>query len=113
MYRAVTGRKPAKTGTPLLGFSLPIKESAERFERPDFSSAVRACFPSPDDDNIKSRLDLNDLVQHKKATYYACGNKTASRVCCRRTRTIRLFRSVRMSGPRFGASSMEAYSAYS
>ncbi len=109
----MTEPKPLRAGTPLLGFSLPIKESAERFERPVFSSAVRADFPSPGDDDIKSRLDLNDLVQHKKATYYACGNKTASRVCCRRTRTIRLFRSVRMSGRQFGASSMEAYSAYS
>ena len=63
--------KVARATRPPLGFSLPIEETAERFELPVFSSAVRAGFPSPADDHIESRLDLNDLVQHKEATYYA------------------------------------------
>ena len=63
--------KVARAARPRLSFSLPVDETAERFERPVFSSAVRAGFPSPADDHVEHRLDLNDLVQHKEATYYA------------------------------------------
>lgn len=38
---------------------------------PLFSARVKAGFPSPADDNIEARLDLNDLVvKHKTATFY-------------------------------------------
>jgi DNA polymerase V len=63
--------KIARAASTPLGFSLPVEESAERFELPVFSSAVRAGFPSPADDHVEYRLDLNDLVPHKEATYYA------------------------------------------
>lgn len=38
---------------------------------PVFSTAIRAGFPSPAEDYIEHRLDLNDLVQHKEATFFA------------------------------------------
>lgn len=46
-------------------------EIAERIALPVFSTAVRAGFPSPADDYVEHRLDLNDLVLHKEATFYA------------------------------------------
>lgn len=42
-----------------------------RLELPVFATAIRAGFPSPAEDYIEHRLDLNDLVKHKEATYYA------------------------------------------
>ena len=42
-----------------------------RLPLPVFSSSVRAGFPSPAEDYIEHRLDLNDLVVHKEATFYA------------------------------------------
>ena len=41
---------------------------------PLFSSKVQAGFPSPADDHIEDKLDLNEyLVQHPSATFYgAC-----------------------------------------
>ncbi len=53
-----------------LRFILPT-EVAERIELPVFATAIRAGFPSPADDYVEHRLDLNDLVLHKEATYYA------------------------------------------
>ena len=53
-----------------LRFVLPA-EVAGRFALPVFSTAVRAGFPSPADDYVEHRLDLNDLVLHKEATFYA------------------------------------------
>ncbi|MFZ4538822.1 LexA family protein [Propionivibrio sp.] len=53
-----------------LRFVLPA-EVAERIALPVFSTAVRAGFPSPADDYVEHRLDLNDLVLHKEATFYA------------------------------------------
>lgn len=38
---------------------------------PLFSTSVRAGFPSPADDYVEQRLNLNDLVEHKEATFYA------------------------------------------
>lgn len=51
-------------------FLLPA-ESAERVALPVFACGLRAGFPSPADDHIEGRLDLNDLVQHREATFYA------------------------------------------
>ena len=61
--------KVARVSTSLR-FALPA-EVSERFDLPVFSTAVRAGFSSPADDYVEHRLDLNDLVQHKEATYYA------------------------------------------
>ena len=60
---------PAKAPT-ALRFVLP-SELPERIALPVFSTAVRAGFPSPADDHVEHRLDLNDLVLHKEATFYA------------------------------------------
>lgn len=38
---------------------------------PVFSHSIRAGFPSPCSDFQESRLDLNDLLPHKEATYFA------------------------------------------
>ncbi len=41
------------------------------FDLPLFSSSVSAGFPSPADDYIEQRLDLNELlVKHKEATFF-------------------------------------------
>lgn len=53
-----------------LTFAQPSQIVA-RFELPVFATSVRAGFPSPAEDYIERRLDLNDLVLHKEATYYA------------------------------------------
>lgn len=53
-----------------LRFVLP-SDVEERIALPVFSTAVRAGFPSPADDYVEHRLDLNDLVLHKEATFYA------------------------------------------
>ncbi len=38
---------------------------------PVFGSAVSAGFPSPADDYIESRIDMNEyLIQHKEATFF-------------------------------------------
>ena len=42
----------------------------KRFKLPLYSSKVQAGFPSPADDHIEMRLDLNEyLVQHPAATF--------------------------------------------
>jgi DNA polymerase V len=56
--------------TPLLTL-IRADELALPSSLPLFSTSVRAGFPSPADDFMERRLDLNDLVQHKEATFYA------------------------------------------
>lgn len=42
-----------------------------RVVRPLFGSRVPAGFPSPADDYVEDRLDLNELlIQHREATYF-------------------------------------------
>ncbi|WP_350496234.1 translesion error-prone DNA polymerase V autoproteolytic subunit [Accumulibacter sp.] len=60
----------AQLGLASLSFVLPA-EAAERIELPVFATAIRAGFPSPADDYVEHRLDLNDLVLRKESTYYA------------------------------------------
>ncbi len=44
---------------------------AQLVERPLFLSQVAAGFPSPADDHIEQRLDLNQfMIQHESATYF-------------------------------------------
>ncbi len=46
-------------------------ESKETIKRPLFSSGVSAGFPSPAEDYIEQRLDLNELlIQHPAATFF-------------------------------------------
>ena len=55
-------------------FELPFLTAAlspAPVRMPVFSCAIRAGFPSPADDYVEKRLDLNDLIQHKEATYFA------------------------------------------
>jgi DNA polymerase V len=47
------------------------EQVSSRLAMPVFSTAIRAGFPSPAEDYIEHRLDLNDLVQHKEATFFA------------------------------------------
>jgi DNA polymerase V len=48
------------------------KEAESHLPLPVFSSHVPAGFPSPADDYIEDRLDLNEhLVRHPDATFYA------------------------------------------
>jgi DNA polymerase V len=61
--------RPAKASA-ALHFVQPC-ELPGRIALPVFSTAVRAGFPSPADDYVEHRLDLNDLVLHKEATFYA------------------------------------------
>lgn len=63
-------RARAGQGKTRLRFVLPV-EVADRVELSVFASGVRAGFPSPAEDYVEHRLDLNDLVLHKEATYYA------------------------------------------
>ena len=45
--------------------------SPERLQLPLFASRIPAGFPSPADDYIESRLDLNELlIQRQEATYF-------------------------------------------
>lgn len=62
----------AKRQEPPTDFALfrPAK-TLERVELPVFGTAVRCGFPSPADDYIESRLDLNDLIIHREATFFA------------------------------------------
>jgi DNA polymerase V len=47
-------------------------ERSTRLSRPLFLSRVPAGFPSPAEDYVESRIDLNrDLILHPLATYYA------------------------------------------
>lgn len=53
-----------------LRFLAPAKP-AVRVELPIFASGIRAGFPSPAADFVEGRLDLNDLLPHKDATFFA------------------------------------------
>ncbi|WP_153117673.1 LexA family protein [Rhodocyclus tenuis] len=46
-------------------------EVAERVSFPVFATGIRAGFPSPAADFVEGRLDLNDLIQHHEATFFA------------------------------------------
>jgi len=46
-------------------------EVSERVSCPVFTSGIRCGFPSPAADHEEGRLDLNDLIQHREATYFA------------------------------------------
>lgn len=61
-----------KTKTPLKAVEIRRpKEGGSRFKLPIFSAAVQAGFPSPAEDHIEKRLDLNELVvRHPTATFF-------------------------------------------
>lgn len=44
-------------------------DQSTRLELPFFSSSVPAGFPSPADDYVDQKLDLNDLVRHPSDTF--------------------------------------------
>lgn len=47
------------------------KQQAEPHEQPHFSASVAAGFPSPADDHMETKLDLNrHLIQHPAATFF-------------------------------------------
>jgi DNA polymerase V len=49
-----------------------VPNFSRRLARPFFASRVAAGFPSPADDYIERRIDLNrDLIPHPLATFYA------------------------------------------
>lgn len=60
------------------GFRIPsgmeilvFAEQPPRWEFPYMSDAVRAGFPSPADDYVEKRIDLNEeLIQHREATFF-------------------------------------------
>ena len=52
-------------------FPICLKSESSSGEWPVFASTIAAGFPSPADDYIESRIDLNEyLVQHKEATFF-------------------------------------------
>lgn len=53
-----------------LQFLTPV-EVSERVACPIFTTGIRAGFPSPAADFEEGRLDLNDLIQHREATFFA------------------------------------------
>ena len=51
--------------------SIGLKPESPASEWPVFVSTISAGFPSPADDYIENRIDLNEyLVQHKEATFF-------------------------------------------
>jgi len=51
--------------------SIGLKPESPSSEWPVFASTISAGFPSPADDYIENRIDLNEyLVQHKEATFF-------------------------------------------
>lgn len=64
------------TATPPVRFPswleiLPIAEQAQPQFIPLMSHSVRAGFPSPADDYVEKRIDLNEeLIQHREATFF-------------------------------------------
>ena len=51
--------------------SIGLKPEIPSSEWPIFASTISAGFPSPADDYIENRIDLNAyLVQHKEATFF-------------------------------------------
>ena len=64
--------QPDAPGTPNVArqYFAPALNPA-RLPRPRFASPIRAGFPSPADDYIAERLDLNEhLINHAEATYF-------------------------------------------
>ena len=60
-----------KSSFPLIIISIAKPETENSISLPAFSSTVQAGFPSPADDHIERRLDLNELViSHPAATFY-------------------------------------------
>ena len=81
--RAGAGRPAGRNqyGEPTKPMRIPVSrihevkaflgQNTPRFERPLYSSSVRAGFPSPADDYIECKLDLNThLIQHPAATFF-------------------------------------------
>lgn len=74
LHRQVTSllaaRSTTKLGENILKIGVPYPD-APVSERPLFLSQVAAGFPSPADDHIEQRLDLNQyMIQHAAATYF-------------------------------------------
>lgn len=61
---------PFRQVEPCLRF-LSSAEVTESISLPVFSTGIRCGFPSPAADHEETRLDLNDLIQHKEATFFA------------------------------------------
>lgn len=62
---------------------LRLVDTPSKLELPLFTSTVPAGFPSPADDHIEGKLDLNEhLVRRPAATFFvrASGNQCAARV---------------------------------
>lgn len=59
-----------RQAAPCLRFLSPA-EVTESVSFPVFSTGIRCGFPSPAADHEETRLDLNDLIQHKEATFFA------------------------------------------
>lgn len=55
---------------PPLRFLLPV-EVKQRLALPLYSCGIRCGFPSPAQDHEQCRLDLNDLIAHPEATFFA------------------------------------------
>lgn len=55
----------------VVAISTPLNDDSANLSLPAFLSGVQAGFPSPADDYIENRLDLNQLVvKHPEATFY-------------------------------------------
>jgi DNA polymerase V len=66
----LAARTAPKPGDSIASISEPLP-NAPKSERPLFLSQVAAGFPSPADDHIEQRLDLNQyMIQHDAATYF-------------------------------------------
>lgn len=66
LYRSTERQQAAHNMELLTPALVPI-----RLRRPLYASKVPAGFPSPADDYVEKRLDLNDyLVKHKEATFF-------------------------------------------
>lgn len=49
----------------------PMADNPPRQDIPKLSHSVRAGFPSPADDYVEKRIDLNEeLIQHREATFF-------------------------------------------
>lgn len=66
----LAARLAPKPGPGMASITVPAPHP-EKSERPLFLSQVAAGFPSPADDHIEQRLDLNQyMIQHDAATYF-------------------------------------------
>ena len=67
---ALLAARSAKLGDNVAAIMTP-SPNAPAVERPLFLSRIAAGFPSPADDHIEQRLDLNQyMIQHDAATYF-------------------------------------------